>query len=271
MATIQTLKKKLRGVNSTRKLSKAMKTVSTIKFSRLNSVFGEFSSYGRECQLLYDRYGDELNSILPPSDPSAPELVILMTGNKGMCGSFNNELVSFTEQYLQSSNIPCTLAVCGKQAVLLLKEKGITFDSEFSFDDIPNFGDSLVLFDSIVKLRYEGKISDITVIYPKYHNMMKQTPTAISLFCHKGDSTDNSTMMFPDRETVVASVAKKVFLSVIYNLLLETAIGAQASTLMTMRSAYDTATEYTEQLEMEINRKRQSEVTSDVIETSSEV
>ena len=48
------------------------------------------------------------------------------------------------------------------------------------------------------------------------------------------------------------------------------ALGAQAATLMTMRSAFDTATEYCEKLEGEINRLRQSAVTADVIETSAE-
>ena len=53
-------------------------------------------------------------------------------------------------------------------------------------------------------------------------------------------------------------------------MILETAIGAQAATVMNMRSAYDTATEFEEKLESEINRKRQSQVTADVIETSAE-
>ena len=65
-------------------------------------------------------------------------------------------------------------------------------------------------------------------------------------------------------------MAAKIFMAVAYELILETALGAQAATLMTMRSAYDTATEYCEALESEINRKRQSAVTEDVIETSSE-
>ena len=55
-----------------------------------------------------------------------------------------------------------------------------------------------------------------------------------------------------------------------YEIVLEAAIGAQAATLMTMRSAFDTATEYAENLEKEINRLRQSAVTADVIETSAE-
>ena len=56
----------------------------------------------------------------------------------------------------------------------------------------------------------------------------------------------------------------------LYGFILETAIGAQSATIMSMRSAYDAAVEYEEKLEREINRKRQSRVTADVIETFAE-
>ena len=72
------------------------------------------------------------------------------------------------------------------------------------------------------------------------------------------------------KQMVIENVAPVIFQSIFYKLLLEVALGANASTLMTMRSAYDTATEYCEQLESEINRQRQSAVTADVLETASE-
>jgi F0F1-type ATP synthase gamma subunit len=69
---------------------------------------------------------------------------------------------------------------------------------------------------------------------------------------------------------VIKNTAEKIFLCVLYKRVLETALGAQAATLTAMRSAYDTACEYSTKLETEMNRKRQSQVTADVIEISSE-
>ena len=68
--------------------------------------------------------------------------------------------------------------------------------------------------------------------------------------------------------TEVAS--KKIFVSILYKKVLEAALGAQAATLTTMRSAYDTACEYCVLLETQINRIRQGQVTADVIEISAE-
>ena len=77
-------------------------------------------------------------------------------------------------------------------------------------------------------------------------------------------------MFVPDKKTVISNTAEKILISIIYKKILEAALGAQAATLTTMRSAYDTACEYASQLETEINRKRQSQVTADVIEVSSD-
>ena len=77
-------------------------------------------------------------------------------------------------------------------------------------------------------------------------------------------------MFVPDRQTVILSTAERVLVSILYKKMLETALGAQAATLTTMRSAYDTACEYSAQLETQINRMRQSQVTADVIENSSD-
>ena len=109
------------------------------------------------------------------------------------------------------------------------------------------------------------------MIYQKYTNMMKQTPSIQELFYDdEAQKANGGTLLMPDKQMVIENVAPVVFQSIFYKLLLEVALGANASTLMTMRSAYDTATEYCAQLESEINRQRQSAVTADVLETASE-
>ena len=100
---------------------------------------------------------------------------------------------------------------------------------------------------------------------------MQQIPVMTELFTvksEKAESSQENILFVPDRKTVMESISKKVIFAAVYGFILETALGAQASTLNTMRSAYDTATAYSGMLETQINRKRQSEVTADVIETA---
>ena len=101
--------------------------------------------------------------------------------------------------------------------------------------------------------------------------MIKQEPVLCDLFTiDEGKDEGDNFIFVPDKDTVINNTAEKTFTSIMYKKILETALGAQAATLTTMRSAYDTACEYSTQLETQINRIRQSQVTADVIEISAE-
>ncbi|MBR6812141.1 MAG: F0F1 ATP synthase subunit gamma, partial [Oscillospiraceae bacterium] len=159
---------------------------------------------------------------------------------------------------------------CGKKAVAYFKSKNIPVEKECVFNDIPTYEESSALLDELIAWRRDGRISDILIIYPRYVNMMTQTPTVSDLFCQGENAQAENVLYFPDIQTIITRAADTVFRSMFYDLVLQTAIGAQASTLLTMRSAFDTASEYCISLEGEINRMRQSAVTADVLETSTE-
>lgn len=274
MATLQVLKKKLKGIRSTQKLTKAMKTVSAAKFSRLNRLFAAHSLYGSTCAELYSEYESEILKLFPDCSPSAPEAVFVMASNKGMCGGFNSELLAFAAEKLKDFPENTLIFPCGKKAINYFTEKKIPFKKTFVFGDIPKINEAEAFLEEILSMRKRGIISKVTVIYPQYKNVMKQLPAVKELFSKNitAEKEDEGPQLLfvPDRKTVMESIAKNVIITAVFQILLETALGAQAATLTTMRSAYDTATAYCGMLETEINRKRQSEVTADVIETSVE-
>ena len=95
MPTIQNLKKKLQVILSTQKLTQAMKTASTVKYSKLSALYSDYEKYEEQCNRMYRNYRKDFNSVFSVKNPDAPILYIVMTSNKGMCGSFNTELISF--------------------------------------------------------------------------------------------------------------------------------------------------------------------------------
>ena len=267
MATVQSLKKKLQTIRSTVKITGAMKTAFTVKFSKLSSVYAEYGKYAYEYLRLYETYRSEFNSVFPAGNPDAPCCYIVITSNKGMCGGFNNELL----YYFTKNNIDGIVVSCGKKGTEYFDRKNIKTEKSFIFDDVPTYEQVKELFDYICSLLSDGKISSVKTVYPEYVNMMKQRPVTKDLFCYDGCAEEEEAPIFvPDRETVIKNTAEKIFMCVLYKRVIETALGAQAATLTSMRSAYDTACEYSEKLETEMNRKRQSQVTADVIESSSE-
>ncbi len=267
MATVQSLKKKLQTIRSTIKLTRAMKTASTVKYSKLSGIYGEYQKYADEYLSLYENYPGEFESAFPCGNPDAPDCYVVIAANKGMCGSFNSELMSF----FSSIDEKGVIVSCGKKANEYFEKKGIKTENSFIFDDIPTYEQAKELFGCICSLMKEGRISTVKTVYPEYVNMINQRPVCKELFSSSKEKADVESPLFvPDRETFIKNTAEKIYLSVLYKRILETALGAQAATLTAMRSAYDTACEYSAKLETEMNRKRQSQVTADVIEISSE-
>lgn len=266
MATIQNLKKQLRGIRSTQKLTKAMKTASTVKFSKLNGIYAEYAPYAKECRQMFEQFGAGLSAAMPAKNPDAPVAVVVLGANKGLCGNFNSELHNYAMRVTDGKEM---MIACGKKSILFFKSRNIPLAREIIFDDIPSYEESAALLDDLLAQRESGRISDIMVVYPRYYHMMKQVPACYSLFAAE-DHPAAEALYLPDRATIVEKTARHIFHALFFRLVLESALGVQAATLMTMRSAYDTATEYCTQLEALINRKRQSSVTADVLETATE-
>ena len=101
MATVQNLKKKLQVIRSTRKTTLAMKTASTVKYSRLSGLYSSYEKYEKQCSRLYETYRKEFNSVFCLNNADAPICYIVMAANKGMCGAFNAELLSFFDGILE--------------------------------------------------------------------------------------------------------------------------------------------------------------------------
>ncbi len=268
MAAIQSLKKQLRGVRSTQKLTKAMKTVSTVKFSKLSEKYNSYSKYAAECSDMLRLLGVDKDASCC-GDPNAPLAVVVLAGNKGLCGSFNAQIFSYALELISSfSNF--VLIPCGKKAIDYFAKRGFSAEKEVIFGDIPTYTETTVLLDELVDWKRNGKISGIHIIYPKYYNMLRQVPTDFEFLLSGNSKGEKEVLYEPDYQTITQSMSKNVLRSMFFELVLETALGVQAATLMTMRSAHETATDYCIRLEGEINRLRQNAVTADVLETSAE-
>ncbi len=270
MATVQSLKKKLQVIRSTRKLTQAMKTASTVKYSRLSGLFSAYALYEKQYAELCGAFYDEFSASFSAQDGKAPVCYIVISSNKGMCGSFNTELLSFALDIIGTGE-NSLIFTCGKKAAEFFSKKGIKTEKSYIFSDVPDYEQAKELFSDLQQLIDEGRLSSVKLIYPEYKNMIKQSPVCRDLFEEKnGDGAQAEILFVPDRETVIRCAREKVVSCLIYKKILEAALGAQAATLTTMRSAFDTASEYCVTLEAEINRKRQSQVTADVIEVSAE-
>ncbi|MBQ2755148.1 MAG: F0F1 ATP synthase subunit gamma [Oscillospiraceae bacterium] len=275
MAGLRELRKHLKSIRSIGQLAGAMKTVATAKYSRINAAYSAYSEYAGECRRILERFGADLAfSGRPTLETPRPPCFVVLGGNRGLCGSYNIELMSLFAKTL-AQHPDALIVACGKIAVQYCREKNISVCREFIFNDVPDYSEAKELSEYLRSLYAEGKTDSIQILYQKFVNMLTQTPVCEPLLpCGASaaaeEDEDFRTVYIPDRETVLKKTILNCIDSAVYDSLLECAAGSQAATIMAMRSAYDNSQESSDKLETKINRIRQGEVTADVIEISYE-
>lgn len=269
MPGLQELKKRLKSIETTGQLAGAMRTAATAKYAKLGKIRGDFSPYAEACRDMLRVLGGAGLS-RKTEDVRGRDCVVILSGNRGMCGGFHAELFRFLKDELEGFHDPILLA-CGKKAAQRLREQGMEFE-EYSVSDVPRYEEIKPVAERVRRLYGTGEAARVFVAYQRFKNMLTQEPAIMRLLPEEdGDAgTEELPPLFlPDRETIGGQLAVSCFDARLYDLALENALGAQAATLMAMRSACDNAESAAAELSVAINRRRQADVTSGVIETAS--
>lgn len=292
MASLLELKKHLHSIQMTGQLAGAMKTVSAAKLNRLNSALQSFSAYQSLCQQMIDRFGSDLTTMFPCQNPEAPVCYVLLGANRGLCGGYNIELYSYTNTVLAKDQKDKLFIVAGKHAIAHYESSSQPIYKSLVLPDNLRYEDCMALLDEITSLYETGAVSAVVLVYQRFVNMLTQVPATHCLLplsspemktepvenpsscssscsgsCRK-KATVSTELYVPDRETVLQAAARTCLQADFYSHMLEAGAGNQAATLIAMRSAFDNAEESAAELESAISRKRQSDVTSSVIETA---
>lgn len=267
MSALKDLKKRLSAVQSTKQLTSAMKTVSSIKFSRINNILGGFREYSANFEKIMEDIGayesDEYGT------PKAT-LYVLISGNRGLCGGYNIELFSYFDEIVKQTRDALFMA-CGKKAIEHCRQKNIPLLAAFDLPDIPDYSVSENLYKVLRSFLDEGRVDKVLFVCQKHINLLKRQPQTVSFLTPAAKDTLSDDYIFiPDKKTVLNELYSLYQNEAVYSVLLNCAAGVQAATLTAMRSAFDTANESAQALEISINRRRQADVTASVIETAAD-
>ena len=271
MATLSSLKKRLKSIRATGDMAKAMKTVATVKYNRTGRTLRNFEEYSDACLTALEIIGDR--AFTRDCDvPDNRNCYVLMAANRGFCGGFNSELCKKFDEELKKETVPPILFACGKKAQKYCTDRKL--DAEFrELSDVPAYEEAEKLTMELLELYKTGKADNIYIISEKFVNMVNTSPAKWKILPHEPlssqQNTDVEPLFLPDRETVGNSPALYSLVGRVYKIMLNHASSFHAATLVAMKSACDNADESAAKLELKINRIRQSEVTNSVIETSS--
>ena len=265
-------KRRISSVNSTKKITKAMELVATVKLKRFKNVMLENEAYANELvniiHHLFAHVEAQDNPYLVETK-SNTDLYIVVSSNLGLCASYNNNIYNFVSENVNKTN--SVVIPIGLKGQNFLKKEGYNLIEDYvNLNEKLEYSDIRKLGKHITKEFIEGKYRSIRLIYTHYVNSLKFVPEEITLFpVGKVDETKEiglEPLFDPNAKTLIDELIPIYVASTLYHKIIESQVSEQASRRTAMENANDNADEIIEKLTLEYNKARQTAITQEITE-----
>tara|TARA_B100000945_G_scaffold166402_1_gene133374 strand:+ start:662 stop:1540 length:879 start_codon:yes stop_codon:yes gene_type:complete len=284
MPSLDDLKKRIKSVKSTQKITKAMKMVAAAKLRKAQDSAERGRPYSEKMQNII------LNLTKSVSDPeNAPKLLIgtgkdkihlciVMTADRGLCGGFNSNICRLAKNYfkkiLNDGKELKIVAVGSKGLDQLKREYGNYIIKKISFKDRKKitFKEADVVGKVILELFSEEKFDKCILFYNNFKNVITQIPQAQQIIPveiakkSESDIEKNFYEFEPDEDEILEDLLPKNISTQVYKAFLENAASEQGSRMTAMDNATRNAGDLVDKLTINYNRSRQASITKELIE-----
>ena len=291
MATLRDIRSRIKGVKNTAKITSAMKMVSFAKLKRAQTAIESARPYFEKLDMILSNVSSTLgtdyqNLLLKQSDDIKNILLIVVTSDRGLCGSFNTNLLK-EAQHLVNEQFPIDypgaktrIIAIGRKSIGFLKKRNYDVTAEFPgiFADL-NFAVAQQIVESFQVDFADGKYDKIMLLGNEFINVMKQEPRlrnilpiesgeSISIGKKKNvEKTTNTDYIFePDKKGILDELLPKLVNIKIWRSLLESNAAEQAARRFAMDNATRNAKELISALELQYNKARQASITTEMLE-----
>ena len=284
MPSLDDLKKRIKSVKSTQKITKAMKMVAAAKLRKAQENAEKGRPYSQKMQNII------LNLTKSINDPqNAPKLLIgtgddkkylcvVLTADRGLCGGFNSNICKLAKinfkKILGEDKTLKIITVGSKGLDQIKREYGKYVIKKFSFKEKKqiSFNEAKIVGDEIISLFNQNEFDKCILFYNNFKNVITQIPQAQQIIPAENNSsgkTDEKTHSYefePDEDEILEDLLPKNISTQIFKALLENAASEQGSRMTAMDNATRNAGDLVDKLTINYNRSRQASITKELIE-----
>jgi len=281
------LRRRIRAVKDTQKTTKAMKTVSAAKLNRSVSELNKTKPMMSKIETLLKRVGDASttnlgNHPLLKERKHGHNIMVVVSSDKGLCGSFNSNLIEKAEGYYKEK-----LDRLGEEnlSMITLGNKGFKHLDKRNYPITKNYKSmmsrlkhhnavELALHLQDLFLNPEEEIQRIEFIYTEFQSSARQEVTVKQLFPIKSEwegkeiteEEDLEYIFEPSAEAIFKALLPKYINSMAYQLLLHSAASEHAARMLAMDLATRNASDMIRSLTLTMNKLRQASITNELLE-----
>lgn len=274
MAGTKEIKLRIKSVQSTHQITKAMEIVSTTKFKKFSGVVSQSRPYAESIKNILGNIASGVKNEKHPLFDGRDEVkkvgVIVMTSDRGLAGSFNSSTLKEFEKLVRlNSGKEVSVIAVGKKAREYCVKRGYDVKALY-MQLIPEtmYDKAREISENIVEYYNEGIFDEVYVIYNKFVSALRSDLTVKKLIpIERTEATENKAYIFePSPEAILSALLPKYLNIEIYQALLENTASEHSARKNAMQSATDNAEEMIKNLTLEYNRIRQASITQEISE-----
>ncbi len=263
------IKSRIRSVDSTMKITKAMQLVAASKYTRQKERMKQNKEYAHYLKEVLEQILANLTTFDNPylvENADAPTLTIVFTSDMGLCGAYNANVYRLLEAECPQDE---QLVMLGTQGAVWAKSRQRNVVEEYIQVEDDNYALLAQLAESALAKYRNQEIGKIRIVYTEFINPLRFEPKIVTLLPvekveKKGASAD--TIFEPSEEEILNDLIPMSIKSLVYSYYLETKTSEQASRRTSMETATDNAEDLKSTLELAYNQARQAAITQEITE-----
>jgi F-type H+-transporting ATPase subunit gamma len=276
MAQIKDLKDRIKGVKSTQKITKAMKSMALI---RLQKIEAKALASRPHVYAITDLVSHlDSDSFYFTGNKSNKTLFVIFTSDRGLCGAFNDSLLRESEKLIAAKEKEggCKLILVGTKAVVHFARKKQDVVSRYShLPADPTVSLSNLVMDDCRKQFRDGQVGEVVLVYNnlksrlRYELKIKKMLPLPRSAAYSGSGTRPIFIYEPDKESVVNALIENFLESNVFHSFLDLYASEYSARLVAMTKATDSADDMIQSLTLELNKTRQAAITTEILEVIS--
>ena len=283
MPSLDDLRKRIKSVKSTQKITKAMQMVAAAKLRKAQENAEKGRPYSEKMNNiilnLSNSITDKENApkLLTGTGADKVHLCVVLTADRGLCGGFNSNIVKKAKSFfkkIKSEGKSLKIITVGSKGYDQLKRVyGSQIIEKISFKDskIANYLDAEIVGKKIIGLFEKNEFDMCTIFYNQFKNVITQIPQEQQIIPLKSNeikknSVEDNYEFEPEEDEILSNLLPKNISTQIFKAMLENSASEQGSRMSAMDSATRNAGELVDKLTINYNRSRQAAITKELIE-----
>jgi F-type H+-transporting ATPase subunit gamma len=287
VATIQDIKRRLRSVGNTRKITRALELVAAAKLRRAETRIAAMRPYAERMRELMIGTARATPSrqfpLLEEREDARSIAIVPVTGDRGLAGPFNSQVVRRSlalAQEARAQGLEVKWAVVGKKGQSTLRFRRFPIAEAWTgFTDEPAHSDARAIAHKVAELFTEREVDRVVMVYNHYVSPLTQTvevedllPIPRSILDDEEEKSayeialEGDFIYEPEPEQILERLLPTYLETSVYRALLESAASKHGAQMTAMRSASKNAGELIDTLTLDMNRARQAAITQEILE-----